>query len=288
MTRETKTFPFLLKSSNDEEGTIEGYLSVFNVVDQGKDRVLKGAFKRTLQNSAKAASANNSTYLFPMLWQHDDKQPIGGVISAEEDDHGLKTTAQFDMDVQRGREAYSAYKKGYMNQLSIGYDVIKKSYDAKGVRDLEELRLWEQSTVTFAMNEEALVTGVKTMLLTDLERKALSAAHSSMIAQKAADLHAQADAHLEATQKTASAMHTMAMQHMQAGAEHAKSLHTAADDLASVLQGSEPAYTTDHGTPEKADPRSGALSSKSDSSDMDTQIAQALARLEKLSTAKKY
>ena len=56
MARECKTFPFKLKNSDDGQGIIEGYLSVFNVVDQGKDRVIKGAFKRTIANSKKKAA----------------------------------------------------------------------------------------------------------------------------------------------------------------------------------------------------------------------------------------
>lgn len=152
-----KALHWQIKAINDGEGIIEGYLSTFNTVDEQNDRVIKGAFKQTI----KEAKARRGAYLWPMLYQHDPDTPIGGVTSAVEDSYGLFTVAQFDLDIQRGRETYSAYKKGYMNQLSIGYDVVKKFYDEKGVRNLQELRLHEQSCVTFAANPDAVVTGVK-------------------------------------------------------------------------------------------------------------------------------
>src|SRR5260221_8234140 len=357
MAREYKTFPFQLKSSNDELGIIEGYLSVFNVVDQGNDRVKPGAFKRTLTNSKKRVTEANP-YIIPMLWQHKDSEPIGGVIDAEEDDHGLFTRAQFDLDVQRGREAYSGYKKGYLNQLSIGYDTIKKSYDAKGVRDLEELRLWEQSTVTFAMNEDALVTGVKAKkamskkdfnshyedaqaqdVLSDfwdfgsaLKQAAKDAwtigdqpladaedawnqAKPAFMAWVQRGIDCNMKDYLTAQQQSTpylydymaangpeghkaggmsqgkkdtiqshiDTIHSMADEHKSSVNKHVKAMHSAADDLATVLQGSEPAYTTDHGTPEKATSPQ-ARSNKDHSSSDDTDLGSALSQLVKMRT----
>ncbi len=354
MAREYKTFPFQLKSSNDELGIIEGYLSVFNVVDQGNDRVKPGAFKRTLTNSKKRVTEANP-YIIPMLWQHKDSEPIGGVIDAEEDDHGLFTRAQFDLDVQRGREAYSGYKKGYLNQLSIGYDTIKKSYDAKGVRDLEELRLWEQSTVTFAMNEDALVTGVKAKkampkkdfnshyqdaqaqdVLSDfwdfgsaLKQAAIDAwtigdtpipdaeeawnqakpafmawiqrgldcdikeylgnsGNTAYYGYMAADDDRErkggmSQAKKDTIQSHIDTIHSMADEHKSSVNKHVKAMHSAADDLATVLQGSEPAYTTDHGTPEKATSPQ-ARSNKDHSSSDDTDLGSALSQLVKMRT----
>jgi uncharacterized protein len=262
-TKEHKSFHFEIKATDDEQGIIEGYLSVFNVVDQGNDRVLPGAFKRTIANSKKRADDNGKKFLFPMLWQHDATQPIGGVLEAVEDDYGLFTKAQFDLNTQRGREAYSGYKMGYIDQLSIGYDPVRKSYDEKGVRDLAELRLWEQSPVTFAMNEAALVTGVKSD-----EHKAGGMAQSKkdIIQSHIDDLHAIADEHVATARR------------------HAKALHTAADDLATVLQGSEPAYTTDAGTPEKSSSSLGHLEQKDHSSSVDTDLDAMMAQLAQLRT----
>jgi len=162
--REQKSFAFAIKEFDDANGIVRGYLSTFDNVDEGGDRVRPGAFKRTLQNKYEYKKANKKQYLMPVLWQHDTNNPIGGYTEAKEDNIGLYVELQLDLDIQKGREAYSGLKKGYIFQQSMGYDTIKADYvkvDGQTVRDLVEVRLWEGSIVTFPMNPEAVVTGVK-------------------------------------------------------------------------------------------------------------------------------
>jgi len=164
ITRQTKAFSFHAKDFDDEKGIVKGYLSTFDNIDDQGDRVRPGAFKRTLQNKYEYKKANNKRYIMPLLWQHDPNNPIGGYLEAKEDNIGLFVELEIDLDVQKGKEAYSALKKGYVFQQSIGYDTIKSDYvkiDGKMIRDLVELRLWEGSLVTFPANEEAVVTDVK-------------------------------------------------------------------------------------------------------------------------------
>lgn len=160
MNIELKTFQFELKAVDDAQGIIEGYGSVFNNVDHGKDRVMPGAFKRTIQNAKQRSQKSGKPVLFKMLWQHDPEKPIGVWTDAKEDDHGLQIKGQINLQTQLGREAYELIKQGAVDELSIGYDTIDSDYD-KSIRNLKELRLWEISPVTFAMNDQALVTGVK-------------------------------------------------------------------------------------------------------------------------------
>src|SRR5919198_4130306 len=138
-TREQKSFPFQIKEFDDEQGIVRGYLSIFDNVDQGGDRVRPGAFKRTLAHAYERKNKQNKRYLFPFLWQHDTSQPIGGCLEAKEDSTGLFCEFQVDLDVQRGKEVYSGLKKGYLDQLSMGYDAMQAEYvkvDRKTVRDL--------------------------------------------------------------------------------------------------------------------------------------------------------
>jgi len=50
---------FLLKSSNLDNRIIDGYASVFNVIDSQNDLIEKGAFKNVSSEKVK------------LLWQHD-------------------------------------------------------------------------------------------------------------------------------------------------------------------------------------------------------------------------
>lgn len=148
-TRERKSVAFEVKSLTDA-GEFVGLASVYGVRDLQGDIVQKGAFTKSIEERGDTV---------PILWQHDATNPIGsGTVSDSAE--GLVVKGQLDLDTDEGKRAYSALKKGYVKGLSIGYDVVKQKYD-KGDRLLNELTLWEISTVTFPANIEANVTAVK-------------------------------------------------------------------------------------------------------------------------------
>jgi uncharacterized protein len=144
-----------------ENGTFEGYGSVFNVIDSYRDIVLPGAFKQSLDDhSAKGSSP-------ALLWQHDHKEPIGVWESMEEDDHGLKMTGRLAISTQKGREAYELLKMGAVKGLSIGFSIPKggEEFDEmRSVNLIKNVALWETSIVTFPANQESQVTGVRASL----------------------------------------------------------------------------------------------------------------------------
>lgn len=136
----TKDFRFELKAVN-EDGTFEGYLSVFDVVDLGGDLVEKGAFTKTIKEAEGG--------FVPMLWQHDSSKPIGKLFLSE-DEYGLKVKGELTLAVSQAQEAYALLKAGVIRGLSIGYKAIRKQME-KGVRHLKEVKLFEGSVVTFPM-----------------------------------------------------------------------------------------------------------------------------------------
>ena len=143
--------PFELKATDDAAGTFEAYLSVFNNVDHGNDAVAPGAFNASIKAQGSKP--------FPLLDQHDSRHVIGG-FTAMEDNHGLKIMGEFNLDTQKGREAYSNAKKGYLTGFSMGYSTEKYSINGD-VRVLEQVKLYEGSIVTFPMNEAAQLTAIK-------------------------------------------------------------------------------------------------------------------------------
>jgi HK97 family phage prohead protease len=168
---EYKNFHFEIKAIDEDQGIIEGYLSTFGNVDYQNDRVQKGAFKKTLAEAKSRMSNQGKKYLWPVLWMHSPEQPIGGCVDAYEDDHGLYTKFQLDIsrtgDVPNNPLAvmvFSGYKSGFIDEQSMGYEAIQKGFEG-GIRDLKEVRVWEESCVTslFAANNQAVATGVKSM-----------------------------------------------------------------------------------------------------------------------------
>jgi len=140
-----------------DDGTFEGYGSVFGVTDSYGEIVAPGAFKQSLIDIASKGRP------VPVLWQHQSSAPLGVYEALSEDEHGLKVSGRLLIDdVPKAKEAHALLKAGAVSGLSIGYWVRKSSYDEKtGIRTLNELDLVEVSLVTFPANDDARVEAVK-------------------------------------------------------------------------------------------------------------------------------
>ena len=153
--RETRAYALQIKAAGDD-GSVEGYGSVFGVRDNYDDVIAKGAFMASL-------AAHKAAGTMPaMLWQHDAGQPIGIWTGMTEDEKGLRITGKLALDTAKGKEAHALLKMGALNGLSIGFVSKQWAYDRETeVRTLTEIDLWEVSLVTFPANEKARITGVK-------------------------------------------------------------------------------------------------------------------------------
>jgi uncharacterized protein len=148
-----RAFSLELKREPDQDGSFEGYASVFENVDQGMDVITRGAFTKSLDVRKPK-----------MLWQHDPQQPIGVWDEVMEDERGLYVKGRISSDVAKGREALGLLRMGAIDSMSIGYQTVEASREGNGsVRRLTELKLYEISLVTFPMNELATVTDVKSI-----------------------------------------------------------------------------------------------------------------------------
>lgn len=154
MKHEVKTMQFKVDAYNEEEGIFSGYGAVFDNVDSGGDIIEPGAFTKTLAEGwerVKILALHNDCWL-----------PIGRPIELREDANGLFLSAKIS-DTSMGRDIKVLLKDGVLNELSIGYDPIVFDYDGDGIRHLREVKLWEVSVVTWAMNPEAVITDYKSM-----------------------------------------------------------------------------------------------------------------------------
>ena len=153
--REVRSFALQIKATGDD-GTVEGYGSVFGVRDNYDDVIAKGAFSGSLKEHKTAGT------MPAMLWQHSADHPIGIWTEMVEDDKGLRIKGQLAMETVKGKEAHALLKLGAINGLSIGFMSKQWAYDRDTeVRTLTEIDLWEVSLVTFPANEKARITNVK-------------------------------------------------------------------------------------------------------------------------------
>jgi len=185
----TKNATIQLKAGPQDglsEGQFVAYASVFGNVDSYGDIVVKGAFAKDLERWEKSGNA------IPLLFGHNMADPdfnIGHVLSAEEDEVGLKVTAQLDLENPKAKQVYRMLKGKRINQMSFAYDVVEGStekVDGEDVYQIRDMKLYEVSVVTVGANQETEVLAVKQMpivadrLLTDVKAgRVLSAKNES-------------------------------------------------------------------------------------------------------------
>lgn len=161
---ERKSYPIAGLKTDDEIGQIEAIVSVFGNVDSGNEIVRPGFFKASIARKLPKG-----------VWAHDWRQPIAKTLEAREilagdpelpahlkDLGGTYIKGQFNLETQRGREAYSDIKFGIVDEFSIGYQVTKDTMDQKtGIRELLEGDWAEWSPVLKGMNDQTTLISIK-------------------------------------------------------------------------------------------------------------------------------
>jgi hypothetical protein len=153
-----RAFQFEVKTLN-EKGQFNGLASTYGNTDEQGDAVMPGAFARTLAEKGKQR---------PLLWQHQN--PIG-LVTLSDSPTGLLAEGQLSLGLQLAKDAYVLLKDGVVRGMSIGFQTVRDEISG-GVRQLLELKLFEVSLVTFAANEMAVVSSVKSLQVDEISRAA--------------------------------------------------------------------------------------------------------------------
>lgn len=138
-----------------EEGSIEGYASVFGGIDSYGDTIEKTAFDNVIKSGQKPL----------MFYQHNRWSiPIGIWEEMSVDEKGLKVKGRLNLELEEAREVYSALKFGSLNGMSIGFRMKDKDYeyddeDICHIKNISELL--EISIVNFPADKEARIDNVK-------------------------------------------------------------------------------------------------------------------------------
>lgn len=149
---ERKALNFEIKKDDIAGRVFAGYASTFDV-DLGGDIITAGAFKKTIEGRQQSIK---------VLWQHNE--PIGKSMRLYEDNIGLFVEGKVSK-TRLGDEAIELMRDGVVDQMSIGFSVPagKSEMSDDGLRVIREVKLFEFSPVTFPMNENAIITSVKSM-----------------------------------------------------------------------------------------------------------------------------
>lgn len=136
---------------------LEGYASVWDVIDAHDDRVLRGAYTKTLVRREKP----NGGWRIPLLWQHRMDRPIGVPKIIHEENEGTGIGLYFKdvlPNIPDADMALEAVHSGLIDGVSVGIELIEWKMVKVGdrdIRDLIELDLFERSLVSVPANDEA-------------------------------------------------------------------------------------------------------------------------------------
>jgi len=150
----------LTSKGGADHGELEGWASVYNVVDEQDDIVVHGAFKRTLDRWR--ASGNTIT----LTKGHDmsSEGVIGSLSYAEDQPYGLRIRAKY-ASTPSAQEQRTLAKEGHVRGLSIFGPIFQQAdtvRSGKAIRVLKEVGLLAIALTPYPANTMALLSAAKT------------------------------------------------------------------------------------------------------------------------------
>lgn len=154
---EFKSLKFDTAGIDPDERTFEGYAAAYGNTDTDNDIIEAGAFAKSIKEAFPAKAIK-------ILWQHKTDTPIGIPIEMREDSKGLWVKSRISKTA-KGDEALELMRDGVINRMSVGFSIPggKSQIDGQGIRHIYEGKLFEYSLVTWPANDQAIITGVKTL-----------------------------------------------------------------------------------------------------------------------------
>lgn len=144
-------------------GEVTALVSVFGNEDLVGDRVMPGAFAKSLENIESAGRA------IPFVWSHDWSRPesyIGKITKAEETADGLLVTASL-FDTPTAQHIRTLLASGVVSEFSFAYDVVDQREGADGVNELTQLHILEAGPTLKGANPATQLVGVRSALAAD-------------------------------------------------------------------------------------------------------------------------
>ncbi len=127
---------------DDKLGIVSFYFADFNSNDSHGRRMSKNAFNRTFKNNFKR---------FAHLLNHNPNSILGKPLEVGSDSKGAFMVSKLSKN-SFGSDALILYNEGIYNEHSFGFQIVKSEMD-KNIEIVNELKMFEASTVTWGANE---------------------------------------------------------------------------------------------------------------------------------------
>ena len=146
-----KTVKSEVSTVDAAEGIVEAYVNSMGVIDHDGEIIELGAFDQSIRKGGQSVA-----------WFHDQSAPVGKVIDAapiqlSQDDETarqqgrLKAVMQFNLNTQRGRDAFADVEFGSVKEWSVGFraleDDLERLDGGENVRVIKNLDWVEVSPV---------------------------------------------------------------------------------------------------------------------------------------------
>ena len=155
------TNPFALIEKMDvdlDKRRVCGYFSTWDTIDTYNERMMKGCYAKSIAENGPASTRPRIQHLY----NHNswDGMPIAKIDVLKEDEIGLYFESVF-AKTQRGNDVLTLYQEGILREHSVGYKTIQVRRMEGQPAEVQEVKLYEGSTVLWGANEDALLVGIK-------------------------------------------------------------------------------------------------------------------------------
>lgn len=171
---ERKALPVFVTKVDGELGIVDAIVSTLGIIDHGDDMIVAGAYTKTITErgrKVRVLDAHNSYSISdvigkPVMMREVGREELPEEVLARwpEATGGLLTSTQYALATEKGREAFALIRDGFVDEYSIGFEVMASEYRKIGdttVRIIKEVRLWEYSPVVWGMNPATATVSVK-------------------------------------------------------------------------------------------------------------------------------
>ncbi len=152
-----------IKDLDTEKRIVTGYLASFGNKDAINDIIVKGAFKKTINENMKNIFFLN---------HHNWAQPHGKFNILKEDNKGLYFESKPLPNTTYSNDLIELYERKIIKEHSFGFQTIVAEHDhKKEIRYLKEVKLYEGSNVTRGMSSQTPFMGMKTLTLDEINEE---------------------------------------------------------------------------------------------------------------------
>lgn len=151
------------KALAGKKGEFEALVSVFGNVDRGGDRVVKGAFAKSLGQWREKGDP------IPIIWNHMWDNPDAHIGEADpedvvETDEGLHVKrGRLDIERPFAEQVFHLLERRRVKEFSFGYNLRDADKGDDGALDLLDIDLFELGPTLKGMNPETELLAVKAL-----------------------------------------------------------------------------------------------------------------------------